>query len=73
MIKKVPQTTLHAIGSDAGGVVMSSIIGVLVLVAGSVFTVTLMSCFALAKRADERREEIFASLSEDCSSVDFMQ
>ncbi len=52
---------------------MSSLIGILVLVAGSVFTLTLMSCFTLAKRADERREEIFASLSEDCSSVDLIQ
>ncbi len=49
---------------------MSSIIGVLLLAVGSVFAVVLMSCFALAKRADERQEEIFGSLSENCNSGD---
>jgi len=49
---------------------MSLIIGALLFVAGGVFTVALMSCFAMAKAADEGKKVIFASFSEDCSSGD---
>jgi hypothetical protein len=43
---------------------MSLIMGALIFIAGGVFSVALMSCFALAKLADQRREKIFASFSE---------
>ncbi len=50
---------------------MSLIMGALIFIAGGVFTIALMSCFALAKLADERREKIFASFGEGGGSEDF--
>jgi hypothetical protein len=49
---------------------MSLIVCTLVFITGGFFTVTLMSCFAVAKLADERREKIFVSLGEGGSSKD---
>jgi hypothetical protein len=50
---------------------MSLIIYALFVTVGSVFAVAFMSCFALAKRADEQREEIFAVLGENCHPKDY--
>jgi hypothetical protein len=50
---------------------MSLIISVLLLLAG-LFTVAMMSCFAMAKLADERKEKIFASFCENCGSGDVL-
>jgi hypothetical protein len=49
---------------------MSLIVGALIFIAGGVFTVALMSCFALAKLADERREKDSLPYSEGGGSED---
>jgi hypothetical protein len=48
---------------------MSLIMYALFVTVGSAFALAFMSFFALAKRADEQREKIFAILGENCHPI----